>query len=994
MADDPVYSPEPGKVAIRDSDGSVWKVPVADLAKAQAEGARPATEAEYQAGQLGAAGQVGSAVLGGARGVSLGHSDALYIEGARALGGDESAENVRHVLNLANEMHPDAAKAGEYAGMALPMFFGGGGAAAVKGESMAARALAAAPRAFGEGAAIGMGQQSSEDALGDHRVLAENYLSAGFKGGAVGVLLGSGLHALTPQAGRFGRGLGADAEVAAEKDALRLTAPEPAPRLHAPAPLEGAEGFEGPIKPAGWKPPTERYAPGGEQLGLPLGPGSAQAELPFTPPELPSFERKHMGISPGGLDAGLAKPTYEPIEPFSLVNQPRTDIPGASYETLLERSKYGGRKGASAERRLAEFPTEDVAHIDPRVEARPFKQERGYIGAEPAPFEARFGAPNARAEEQLDLLGGRGQQRGFDFGPGPREPIGELREPPMFERGPAPEPVAPAPRVAPVVDPAREEAARVIAAERRPYSSMGLLQDEIDRQAFNATGARVPDVRKLGADAQTQDEVIRRVGATLNREVKPGPLTSLQDYAEQIATRTKEVGQSIRPMVVELDKAATRPELSVIMKRFDAEVRRPIGAGLFGEEELALAEKSLERLQEKGGANPSFTKLYDLRRTLDDKLSKHFARIPGGPVVPGEQATRALRDIIQDEMMNAAERASSELGSPIAQRLRAANALYKDLKIGKDIATKEAARAAGSPAYSASDMMSVVAAMASGSPLGAAIPVANVIRKKFGNQIAGYVLRKAANFEAVQNAANRIDTMLNKGSKAVIEGSSAGARAPGATLTAAEVREIRAAASNPAVVQSRVAQALGDMPEYAPRTASEFSLAAARTAAYLASQLPKEKAPTSPIFTGKTERPMSDTELRQATAIVEVAKDPSIVLDRMQQGLLTAHHVKALKATSPQSFYKIQDYLTRHAAELRPTMSIQQQVSLSILFQKPIAQVMERSNITALQASFVGGNQGPPKGMAPSIAKMAAGPVHGGGTRATTFDMAEKGGRK
>ncbi len=133
------------------------------------------------------------------------------------------------------------------------------------------------------------------------------------------------------------------------------------------------------------------------------------------------------------------------------------------------------------------------------------------------------------------------------------------------------------------------------------------------------------------------------------------------------------------------------------------------------------------------------------------------------------------------------------------------------------------------------------------------------------------------------------------------------------------------------------------------------------------------------------------------------------MLDRMQQGLLAADHVKALKAMHPQTFYKIQDFLMMHASELRPEMSVQQQVTLSILFQKPIAKVMERSNITALQASFTGGNQAEtkysqartaamgkaaPMAQTPSIPQMAAGAVKGGGIRATTFDMAEKGDRR
>jgi len=298
-------------------------------------------------------------------------------------------------------------------------------------------------------------------------------------------------------------------------------------------------------------------------------------------------------------------------------------------------------------------------------------------------------------------------------------------------------------------------------------------------------------------------------------------------------------------------------------------------------------------------------------------------------------------------------------------------------------------------------MMSVVAAMASGSPLGAAIPIANVIRKKFGNQIAAYALRKVAGLENLATVSSKVDDILNKGAKAVVENKSGGR--PLKTFTQEEIREIRNASQNPAAVQAKIADAIHGMSEYAPKTSAEVAVATARVASYLALTLPKDQPPMGPIFTTKnSDRHFSDTEMRKASAVIEVAADPSVVLDRMQQGLLSNDHVKALKAMHPQTFYKIQDFLMSHAAELRPEMSIQQQVTLSILFQKPIAKVMERSNITALQASFVGGDQGPGKGgkggpisqMAGSIPKMAAGPVKGGGIRATTFDMAEKGDRR
>lgn len=1014
------FSPETGKVAIRDPDGTVWKIPASQLTAAQEEGARPATEAEWHANHLGAAGQVGSATIGAARGVSLGYSDKLYVEGARALGGDDSAETMRHTLNLAREMHPDATTGGEYGGAAIPMFFGGGGAAsaAVRGQGLlaraASRAVAAAPRAFAEGAVIGAGQQSSEDTLGDHKVAAENYLSAGFKGGAIGVILGTALHAgggavSDKVSQRFGGGLGREATEDAERKAFTIHAAHDAPLPEqGPYRTFGARD-EMPIgnadAPIGSRPSKVTFD---TDAGLRETAGAT--ERPFT---IDPTKRYPVGLdarAPEGEFASVEGAGSKPIgkiatvgdgsaleaegagEPFFTTTQPRTDIPGASHETLLDRAQYGGRKGASAERRLAEFPHENVvrSHLEEPVDI--FSGVRNDPAVAQAPFEARFGLPDRGLGGLSEEVGerqviGRGLRKdaprrvGFDPGD-----AGAVPSRPAFgiEAPPAMAPAAAAPEAL-----AAESA---IAAERQPLSTMGRLQQEIDRRQFAATGARVPDIRKLGATAGAQDEARRRIGATLAKEVPTGPFTTLQDYAEKIATRTSEVGKSIRPMIGELDAAVARPDVARIASRFD-EVRQKIGAGLFGDEELAAAEKAMGALADKAGTKPSFTKLYDLRRDLDDKLSKHWARIPGMPTPPGERAVRELRDIIQDELMQGAERASSELGKPIAQRLSLANSLYKDLKAAKDISTKEAARAAGSPMYSASDMMSVVAAVASGSPLGAAIPVANVIRKQFGNQIAAHVLRKASQLEAIQAASNSIDAALSKGTRAVIENTSTSAR-PMKLLTEAQVRAVRDASLDQTAVSARVAQALGDTAQVAPKTAAEFALTAARIASYLSQVLPKDRPPTSPMFTGEKPRKFSDSELVKASAVIETAQDPTIILDRMQHGQLTREHVKALKASHPEAYAKIQNYLTEHAAEIRPTMTIQQQVALSVLFQKPIAAVMERANITALQASFVGGNQGPPKGMAPTVAKMAAGPVHGGGTRATTFDIAEKGGRK
>lgn len=190
-----------GEVAVRDFDGSVHLVPAQALPVARAEGSRLATEPEYFGEAAGAGGRVMSAVTGAARGLSFGLSDKATIEADRLLEGDQGADEMRHTLNMLREANPNASLGGEIAGSLAGMFMLPGGAVAneVRGGSALARAGArfaqAAPRAFGEGAAFEMGHQFSEDALGDHDAVGENYVAAGLKGGLFNLLIGGGLHA-------------------------------------------------------------------------------------------------------------------------------------------------------------------------------------------------------------------------------------------------------------------------------------------------------------------------------------------------------------------------------------------------------------------------------------------------------------------------------------------------------------------------------------------------------------------------------------------------------------------------------------------------------------------------------------------------------------------------------------------------------------------------------------------------------------------------------
>ncbi len=767
-----VYVPEAGKVAIKDLDGTVSLVKQADLASAQGEGARPATEAEYFGAKHGAAGEVAAAAVGAGRGATFGLFDPAFVEATRAVAGDEKAEEYRNTMRLLKQANPNATLGGEIAGAVAPALFGAPPAAAgsALGEGLlargAARVAAAAPRAIGEGVAIGLGNQLSEDTLENHKLAGEAYLSAGLKGGAIGLFLGAGAGA-----------------------------------------VHGAVG---------------------DKLGAIFGRGEG---------------------------AGL------------------------------------------------------------------------------------------RAEESVGNRLTRLEERGT--------------------------------------------AAEETAGQKGYFATR--LENEADIQRFKAmTNAKTGDIRRLGIDVEAQEAVEARLGALGKEHDLTGPFVSQAESAKRISTKMQEVGASIRPMYRELDKAAARPEMNAILTQFDEKVMQPRRATLMGESELKPASDFLSRMMERDGESPSFEKLWDRRREIDKMLSAkgEYARLPGMPAKPGSEDLRALKDIISGEINTAAERASKELGSTVGDRLRTANSLYSDLATLNKTATHQAGLNAASNAVSITDVISLATGGA------AALPMmgVNMVRRKYGNQIAAHVLDTASRMDLIQRAATKLDDLISSGTKSFISGSKGSTRAV-KPVTTAEVRALRDATRTPDIVNAKIAEHLGDLPQYAPKVAQQVSTTATRAAAWLQYALPKEQPPVGPVFNQPKPRPLSDTQLLKARATIETIEDPTIVVDRLRQGRLTSEHVAALKYVHPETYLQIQKYLGDHATELKPTLTVQQQFSLGMLFGTPMTEAMLPANIRAFQASFSQGNQAPGQGGAGGVEppKMNAGPVNGGGTRAMNQDRLEAG---
>jgi hypothetical protein len=249
------YGLAPGStIPIVRRDGQMGTIQSQDFSQELNSGSRIATPQEFHQAELEARrGGIGNTLAaageGLARGLTLGASDPLAVEGARVFGGDKAAEKVRTHLAEEKSVHNIAAGASELVGAAAPILASGGTAAAAEGAGALARGAGLAREAVGaagilpravagagsiaehaaasvlggtaesavgriaqaaikkaaggaaEGALFAEGNEISESTLGDHELTAEKLLAAMGHGALVGGALGGALGGLGKAAG-------------------------------------------------------------------------------------------------------------------------------------------------------------------------------------------------------------------------------------------------------------------------------------------------------------------------------------------------------------------------------------------------------------------------------------------------------------------------------------------------------------------------------------------------------------------------------------------------------------------------------------------------------------------------------------------------------------------------------------------------------------------------------------------------------------------------
>ena len=494
-----------------------------------------------------------------------------------------------------------------------------------------------------------------------------------------------------------------------------------------------------------------------------------------------------------------------------------------------------------------------------------------------------------------------------------------------------------------------------------------IAEEQAAKGVLPASTISASELTKLGTTAEAQQGRLRRIGRALLDEGITSAAADKTVQATRLTARVAEVGEELGTLRKGLEKAAVRPSAENVLARVEQEVLAPLMERAFSSAEQAAIRPQVAELAErlKGKALfESFDDLHKLRSDLDAQLYPKARKGFAPPAPPaGAEHLEKIRGILEDEFESAAEHASMEIGEDTAQAYRVKKALYSDLKTAEKWATKASARESQNAAWSLTDTIAASAgvgtAIVTGNPIGLLAPIANKLRRTYGNQAAAVIADKASKILGIQRAAERFDTRVAKAVSGFYEGGKKGRALPsGASpkVTPEAARALRATVSNPTVLNERVSQIVGStgLHETAPKVAQSMTSTLMRAAAYLHQNLPAEPPPASFSFGPTKPRPLGPHAQAKLEAVAG-ALDLDGLLGDIERGRVDRQKVEALKIINPDAAEAIIGALERHGLENAAELTHQQEVALSILTGRPIGALMQPRTIRGFQQAHAQG---------------------------------------
>lgn len=229
-------------------------------------------------------------------------------------------------------------------------------------------------------------------------------------------------------------------------------------------------------------------------------------------------------------------------------------------------------------------------------------------------------------------------------------------------------------------------------------------------------------------------------------------------------------------------------------------------------------------------------------------------------------------------------------------------------------------------------------------------------------------------FSKIERIKNKFANSVDKSADAIFSASKALPGPAAAALTPdkfdAESKKLTDLATNPQAFLDKLDASTKDFHDIAPTITGSLHTASVRATEFLQSKLPNQEPPT-PF---STPRKPSSSEIARFNRYYQVVQNPMVVMDQIKKGTLTSESVETIKTVYPQIYNQMTTALmNKITPETLAKMPYSTKLTLSMFMNTDLTHSLKAENIMSAQVSTqmqkMGQPTAPPK-QARSLSKI------------------------
>lgn len=490
------------------------------------------------------------------------------------------------------------------------------------------------------------------------------------------------------------------------------------------------------------------------------------------------------------------------------------------------------------------------------------------------------------------------------------------------------------------------------------------LAPKLEEQAAKQYVAAFDRTPSMQAKIAAVDEV--KVGRFIANEGILPMGSRAADSAERASAVVQKYGGEVGAMYSKADALGWKaPSVDSVVSKLEAEMLPLTKAANTNSAEISAFKGIIEDIR---STDPkSFQEWQALRQVISPKAKFDMSRAS-----TVNDAYRSAYSAVRGAIADAGELEAKAAGGEFAKTFAKTNENYRLARIVEDMADLSANRNSKNSGFGLLNTVAMAGGIATGQPLAAvATGIGSKLIRGRGNSTVAGVLDRLAGIGALKEAATRVDEQLTRSAKGILspvprpsvktQFAAADRRSTPQPKEPVHVRYKAAAAhvaemqADPIAFANRITAQSAMVGANAPKTTAAYAATVARTATYLASQLPAEHVPVGTVLTANRPMRVSDAEASLFLKKYDAATDPETILHAAEHGTANRAQIEVLKNAAPKLFAELQvktlDELAAHQAAGHPVDWPTRQ-RLSLMLDIPLDPSMTPEGLRDLQSSY------------------------------------------